>query len=306
MGGRMRLKYLEQKTQFTCEQATAAIVLNSLLNRNYTDIYLARTDYPLRLGHSMIMHGFHVYGRNTGVQLQLADLQHLSTGLYEGLLQGKKLENFWKAIELARIRYRQALEKSINSIRNNPVKKTIVRGGSYEMPMTEDEIRESVKRIIGFFDQDFKELDELSGNRDAERFYQTTSCHMNEDLFEPIGYNFTTEDMNETSILNRISEGKVLGRFVPSNEVNRTVLSDLSETGIVKFSARREQLKLAQHSQWTSHAWVIDRVEGENAALLDTNHHLYDHGPEVMMPLEQVIKAVSSQGTPINCYCMVS
>lgn len=152
------------------------------------------------------------------------------------------------------------------------------------LPSLDDTIHAFAKTVP---DEDaersISDLEEKMSSGDMHKFYEEFSLRMHNQLLVPLNYNVDCDHTDSRPVdssagIVKLSEGKIT--VFPYEDASFD--SYTTEDGILKFASRRDYFNLPTTGD---HEWVVDRKEGENFVLLDTNHSAYGHGPEVYVPL---------------------
>ena len=286
----MRLKFKPQSTFYTCNQATQAIALNTFLGTDYRDLdVVANNNYGYHLGFSIIMLAEDLVRRKLDPTVEYHITHHqLAEGMQRVLRTQRKLPTYEEAIQ-AYIELSMLQQQNYaTNLREHPFILSIGHGTSESVKLTSEEAEESIRRYAEDEERERIFLKSLEKDETTRRFYYAFVNHLDEELLKPINYRFSTDvEHDDFSGVTNLSNGRLVVEPVDAHYiVDRTQRGE-----IVIFGAHRRELGLTEYSQRAGHSWIVDRVEGDRLVLLDTNHQVYGHGPEVSITLSQLSEA---------------
>ena len=267
----MELPFKPQSTSYTCVQAVQAIAMNYSLGTKYTDLdVIARSErgYPLNFI-SNIRETQIFVSKRLGFPLQENGI-HLQTAnaVYEYLLKHKTLPPFKDAVEYLRD-YHTQIQKS--NKRNLGTAEESGVGG--DIDLFEGRIRDN--------DRLMENLERLLHDRKEKEFYDVFTGELHDGLLQPIGYHFSRDPYDDgIPPLIEVSEGRLSVEPFDIGSLDDVIARD----NVVIFGADRDVFGLPSFFGRSGHQWIIDRTEGDQVVLLDTNHSAYGHGPEIFVP----------------------
>jgi hypothetical protein len=286
----MRLKFRRQSTPFTCKETAQAIALNYLMGTDYSDIdIIANRDR----GYLICKGTF-----DSAMDMVKGAIQHDSSiegpliwGTLNFMQRTARLPSLREAIAAYRdyaIEQRRYDEKKF---RDEPYSTHV--GGEVigeKILLTPEEVEEKIINRTKMDEEQLTLLEKTENDEAVIKLYNSFTNTLDEELLKPVNYRFTVISKYphgfETDFSGMI---RLSGDILTVDEVERgTIATNDRKDYVFILGAKRCDLGLPQHLESASHAWVLDRIENGTLVLLDTNHHLYDHGPEVSLPLERL------------------
>tara|TARA_Y100000031_G_C8143349_1_gene348690 strand:+ start:101 stop:922 length:822 start_codon:yes stop_codon:yes gene_type:complete len=239
----MELPFKPQSTPFTCVQAVQAIALNHYLSTTYSDIDVVKAQGGYLLQPSTLI------GLHEKTLSDVAPLAEYNSPTHYKLSMG--------------------------------VLKFLGEKGS--LPSLEEAIQGFAEVAPeGHGEESIKELEERMSSEDMRRFYKEFTSRIHDRLLVHLDYNVVCDhtdrkprDNDIVTNIPKLSEGKLTVSPYEDDSFD----SYTTEQGILVFGASRHNLNLLPSVG--SHEWVVDREEEGSFVLLDTNHSVYEHGPEV-------------------------
>ncbi|MEM5797434.1 MAG: hypothetical protein QW813_02125, partial [Candidatus Aenigmatarchaeota archaeon] len=163
----------------------------------------------------------------------------------------------------------------------------LVIGGSSERSMlTPEEVENIIREHAKQEEEKRRTVKRSINDGSIRRFYHEFARDLDEGLLRPINYRISEADYDDFSGLVNLSNGSLV-----VEQLDPKLIAESSQKGdIVIFGARRDELGLPEHSSGADHSFIVDRIEGNEVILLDTNHYRYGHGPEVNVPLTRILE----------------